>query len=516
MDENLMRQIWAVYHSTGSLHKTAEEMGFAYAKVRKALITYGAYSTRFSDDVYYLRCKGYSVEEIAKELNTSVKRVSAWLPYEKNMYNLAEKSQEAVRCDNYRKRNEKANENFISNKFSNDEKGRDDMGRWAISYSKLMEEERNKAENAKKQAEPIRLHLKLFEEYLDEDEQRTLKKYGRSSTGNSIERDILIPPDMTLHALHYAILRLYGWQNGHLHSFHLPEELYKKLTNNTVRGWGDLIGVLFQTVYPDNVWKIRYGDDDYKNGSIKTWLRKKYTGPYRYLGLYEKYEVAVGKFDELTNEYQNMAVYKPYDFNNPKRSREDKVVKYAPIIDLTLDEMNASIIIDSTDELLERLTVSSLLAYSGMKTVSADELGLRMIKRDYKVFGEVEEPEVKPITEKLFYHYDYGDGWVVEITREKDCDDLIKEGFLTDEELIEARNTVTEKYKPVCIHQDGICLVDDVGGFSGFIDMLRILYEQKEDDEPADPYDPDRKENTLRWASGMGWSARKVSNKQML
>ena len=111
------------------------------------------------------------------------------------------------------------------------------------------------------------------------------KEHGRSSAGNSIERDILIPHDITLHALHYAIQRLYGWQNGHLHSFRLPNEVYKELTGNTVRGWGNLIGVLFQTVYPDDVWEARYGDDDYEYGSIKTWLRKKYTGSYKYLGL---------------------------------------------------------------------------------------------------------------------------------------------------------------------------------------------------------------------------------------
>ena len=87
MDDELLRKIYAIYHFTGSLHKTADELGFAYAKVRKALITYGAYSTPFSNEVYFLRCKGYTVEEIAKELNTTTKRVSAWLPYEKNIYN---------------------------------------------------------------------------------------------------------------------------------------------------------------------------------------------------------------------------------------------------------------------------------------------------------------------------------------------------------------------------------------------------------------------------------------------
>jgi len=37
---------------------------------------------------------------------------------------------------------------------------------------------------------------------------------------------------------------------------------------------------------------------------------------------------------------------------------EERLIKYAPIIDLTLDEMNNSLYIeDSTDYLLERITV---------------------------------------------------------------------------------------------------------------------------------------------------------------
>jgi len=88
--------------------------------------------------------------------------------------------------------------------------------------------------------------------------------------------------------------------------------------------------------------------------------------------------------------------------------------------------------------------------------------------------------------------------------------------MLTEEELAEAKSTVIREYRPVCIHQDGMRLVDDVGGFYGFVEMLRILYESGEQDEPGDPDDPDTKENTLAWANGMGWSTRKISNKQML
>jgi len=514
MDDELLRQIYAVYKMTGSLHKTAHELGFAYAKVRKALITYGAYSTRFSDDVYFLRCKGYTVEEIANEMGTTAKRVSAWLPYEKNIYNLPVKTQEAVRSDNYRKRNEQARTNFVLAKHINEGEGITKMKTQTISETSPVDKENRDIE---KIGEPIRLHLKLHSEWLSEDEQRILKEYGRSSTGNSIERDILIPHDITLHALHYAILRLYGWQNGHLHSFHLPDEVYKKLTSNTVRGWGNLIGVLFQTVYPDNVWEARYGDDDYEYGSIKTWLRKKYTGPYRYLGWYEQYEIAVAEFNSFVDYWPNMAVYEPFDLEYKDKSREDRIIKHAPVIDLTLDEMNSSIIVeDGTSDLLERLMVSSLLVCEGDKTVSAAELGQKMISRRYRGFGKVDEPEVKPVTEKLLYHYDYGDGWIVEITRVKDCCDLVDNGVITKEELADAKSTMLEKYKPVCINQDGMFLVDDVGGLGGFIDMLRILYESDGRDDHLNPHDPDTKENTRTWAHSMGWSARKISNRQML
>lgn len=95
----------------------------------------------------------------------------------------------------------------------------------------------------------------------------------------------------------------------------------------------------------------------------------------------------------------------------------------------------------------------------------------------------------------------------MEITRIRDCTDLLKEGYITDEALTDAKNTVINKHKPVCIHQDGIFVVDDVGGFHGFIEMLRTLYESD---------DLEEKESMRTWASGMGWSTRKVGNKEML
>jgi len=271
-----------------------------------------------------------------------------------------------------------------------------------------------------------------------------------------------------------------------------------------VRGWGSLIGVLFQTLYPDSAWAERYGDDDYKGGSPNTWLRKKYTGPYDYLGRYELYENAAREFSEFVEDYPNMNVFAPFDFRSDTRS----IVKNAPVIDLTLDELNASIVIDDgTEDLLERLLVASVLAPEGMKTASSEELNQRMIKRWYNGYGEVEEPEVKPVTHKIIYYYDYGDGWVVDITRLENCDDLLEKNLITKDELTDAQNTVIDKYRPVCIHQDGMFVLDDVGGFGGFINLLKTLYESD---------DVEEKRQMREWTYSQGWSTRRVGNKSLL
>ena len=93
---------------------------------------------------------------------------------------------------------------------------------------------------------PVRLHLELVDRYLADDQQRMMKRYGESITGYTIERDILIPSDMPLHNLHYAIQKLFGWQNSHLRRFELTDADYDRLTGGTVRGWADLVGTLFQ------------------------------------------------------------------------------------------------------------------------------------------------------------------------------------------------------------------------------------------------------------------------------
>lgn len=336
---------------------------------------------------------------------------------------------------------------------------------------------------------PVRLHLELSDDYLSDYQRRMLKRYGESSDGKSITRDILIPSDMPLHNLHYTIQKLFGWQNSHLRRFILPDDIYQQLTGNTVKGWANLVGVLFQA--PSEATKDLFWDDDYKSGSINTWLRKKYTGPYVYGGIMEHPEIAKRDIQELLERFETIEVQESFgSFLARKKSNKNagaKVLKTDSLINLTLDEMNATIFLEGgTESLLERLEVNKLLA-------SPDE--------------ELTSDEWFPVTKELLYNYDFGDDWVVKITKPHDCEDLLEQNRLGEDELEEARNTVIDKHKPVCIHKEGISVLDDVGGLSGFADFLGTIYEEDNKEEAS---------QARTWARSFGWNAAKISCKKML
>ena len=348
---------------------------------------------------------------------------------------------------------------------------------------------KNNISSMKNKITPVHLHLELKDDYLSDYQKRMLRRYGESASGDSITRDILIPSDMPLHNLHYAIQKLFGWQNSHLRSFYLPEGVYNKLTDHTVKGWSDLVGILFQS--PSEAEEDVFWDDDYEKGSFKVWLRKKYTGPYIYGGTMEHLEIARRDVQELLEHFKMLEVRESFR-DYIKRKEQDKnaeirIIKKAPLIDLTLEEMNASIIIDSvTESLLERLEVNKVIATQG---------------------EDITLEELFPVTKELIYNYDFGDNWIVKITKYKDCEDLLKNNIIDEYELEEARDIVLNKHKPVCINKVGVSVLDDVGGLSGFADFLGIIHEGEDKEESA---------NARAWAKSLGWSATKISNKMML
>jgi len=84
---------------------------------------------------------------------------------------------------------------------------------------KKMKQEKNPKSNSLKPAAPLLLHLELINSWSTREETQLLMQYAGATRRGTITRDILIPAEMTLHQLHYAIQRLFGWQNAHLRAF---------------------------------------------------------------------------------------------------------------------------------------------------------------------------------------------------------------------------------------------------------------------------------------------------------
>jgi hypothetical protein len=165
---------------------------------------------------------------------------------------------------------------------------------------------------------------------------------------------------------------------------------------------------------------------------------------------------------------------------------------------LFLEELKASVV--------ENLSDNQLFQMMGIDAESLLER-LRVDKVIAAQSDDIDSKILFPITKELTYNYDFGDDWVVTITKYKDCENLLKENLIDTRELEEAKEIVLTKHKPICISKDGIFLLDDVGGLAGFADLLSTIYEEDNKTEKA---------NTLAWAKSQGWRDKKISCKKML
>ena len=94
--------------TTGGEHKAlklvAEELGITALKVRKLLITAGAYQSSASMRVAALYAEGKTIAQIQEITHLSRASVHGYLPYMKGVYNAAELSTDAERVRLYRAR----------------------------------------------------------------------------------------------------------------------------------------------------------------------------------------------------------------------------------------------------------------------------------------------------------------------------------------------------------------------------------------------------------------------------
>lgn len=87
-----------------SMRSIAEQFGISPMKVKKILVTGGLFQTEMSDEIQRLYARGLSVKQIAELKNTSVANVNTYLPYEKVIYNLDVRNEEAVNTLKWRRK----------------------------------------------------------------------------------------------------------------------------------------------------------------------------------------------------------------------------------------------------------------------------------------------------------------------------------------------------------------------------------------------------------------------------
>lgn len=590
-------RILSDYSITCSIKDTAKNLAISTVKVRRVLITEGLWSSRSSKAVGDLYRQGYTVRQIADELFMTVKNVQAYIPYNRGIYGGTSRSDSAVWSVGYRERMRTAAEKQVNaaskmnaenqlhfgkgEKSQSTDRAEGRLGKavdsedWATcrqakrdgsknvaTEDNLMNKEAGKKVTARpfplseKMEAPssahqiMKLHIEIVDDWLDEDGQAILNKYGRLK-GKTISRDVLVPSEMTLHALHYAIQKLFGWQNSHLHHYSLPEGVFDKVTEKNFGKWARLCGVLFR--FPCSDEGDLFWDDDYEEGvSFKTWLRMKYNGPYKYGGLGDYYMANVAEAKGFHERCTKIDIKEGFNMDSIREAErkgevwKPKVLKTAAPEECTLEEISNTIVFDEDfNFLLERMPLreilgaetadmgiwmgellksvqalearqeEGLLAYHELRSQkdTFNELGKKLARAwqegrmnrqgllECSNAGQVLDNMLKsfetdysvhptPVTDTINYRYDYGDNWKVRITCTEVCSDL--SGF--------------KKGKPVCVAADGFPVLDDVGGMRGFCEFLRTVNEGG----------PEEKKESREWARSLGWTGRMSKAENML
>ncbi len=104
IQSDLIETVCSKYTNGVSVRSLAKEMELSPMKVRKILITGGCYATDMSTEIDALYKDGKNVPEIAELLSMTTANVNSYLPYERIIYNMDERSVEADRQQRYRDR----------------------------------------------------------------------------------------------------------------------------------------------------------------------------------------------------------------------------------------------------------------------------------------------------------------------------------------------------------------------------------------------------------------------------
>ena len=112
--------------------------------------------------------------------------------------------------------------------------------------------------------------------------------------------------------------------------------------------------------------------------------------------------------------------------------------------------------------------------------------------------------EAIPVTNRLQYQYDYGDGWEVTVF----CEGIFNQENSSKpaSEISEQVYQVQKTGKPLCIAMDGKRLLDDVGGIGGYCNFLSTINGKN----------ATAKQEMKEWARGLDWTGRRCSPDKLL
>lgn len=483
---NLYNEIISTYLQTNSVLEVVKRLNTNTIKVRRVLITEGLWESETSRQVGTLYLEGKTVREIAERLCMSEKNVQSYMPYTRGTYG-GLKSNDAERSEDYRERMKLAAEHQASaQEVSGDNDGP------IMSVKPIQNTKPEKDKQILK--EKVGLHsegfitdrlpsvMKLRFEIIpplpvdkgkygmEQEEENVFLANAKAENG--IIRDVLVRGEMTLHALHYMIQRLFGWQNSHLHHFSLSEEEFDMITNGQkMREYMKLCGSLF--LFPGAEMEDRFWDDDYAGGiSIKSWLRSKYVYGIKDYSVENAYPRNVERMDEFKREHGGIMVNPNTSIRRitEKGLFEDdentlieglqvrRLFKTAYPYDLGKSDVSWPAMLElsmsTRKEKYEEYQKQHPKEYGNMLMYMQELLNLRknilaikrairygkaaevqrlyrrnpyeVIEEQQKIVQELEEllepnlsqgnPGVFPFADELYYSYDYGDDWRVKIT----------------------------------------------------------------------------------------------------
>lgn len=403
--------------------------------------------------------------------------------------------------------------------------------------------------------ELMRLHMELYSDYEPDDVKETLRQYGGVQYGDRISRDVVVPSDIPLYALHYVIQRAFGWGNSHLHQFTLPNDRTLEMSGNTLTTWTVMLGILFRSPLMDE--DDQFWADDYQGGSFKNWLRKKYTGPYlsqcqgegliscwesmMQLDMEEEYYLLYERQGDRPDGDEFLTSVQPVRAGKPKPLHQNTAHRIECVETEDIPAEGIRWIFEQNPfALLERLPLCFVLAPGQDKLPelcdeqekkavedsichSATEMYRSLRQSIHNVIAARNDSPLRqvmpiPCTDTLLYEYDFGDGWRIKITASENCPDLVESGRVTQTELDRANVKCRETYRPVLIAKDGEMLLDDVGGLNGYAEFLRAINPDMDSLTDADACADakQQKKELLEWAKDMGWKKEKISDFNLL